>query len=549
MGMVDDVRLVMPSIRHVSLVLVTVVCLTVSVMAPGVATAATVSPEAGTDARSASTACPSGVGSFSESSADSENPSIDTFVAPGADYDRLTDADALADAREAGALTPASDGVDHTWEDEVVAYRDVVVHRIGLNGSATGLLDRLAAQERGSPTENFRALAAGDDVEFEYIGATACPPELALNASIDRGAVRAVPDRDGDALFLVFDADRLLFHPLGGGEPTTDTYVKGHHGLSITFRESSGLVAENATVESHYDVADADVAFTARHEGLVQVTSDRGQTVRGRTTLAPGSEVEVALHPYSPNGSVVTANATVNRSREFAAEFDLTNVSSGTTYAGAVTGVTESPVVEAGATLVAVGNATTALVDASDYDSTRSVSTLYPMAVSTTDGGFVVVRNASGDLLGVSEYLEPGATTAKPELTPRLVENQTVTVTVYRDANGNREFDDADAPYRVNGSAVRDDAVIRVEDNGPPTTTSVTSTTTTGTQTTANPSSGSTVTDRPMIEDTSSKTDDGGPNTAAGETTGSPVADVPGFGVGATVVALAALVIFRAARR
>lgn len=523
MGIVDDIRPGMPSKRHVARILLVVACLTASLAGPGVATATAsegASPQAETYARSDVTTCGSGVRSTAESAdvaADgSGNLLLDTFVAPGADYDRLTDADALATAREAGTLTPASDGVDLTWEDELVAYRDVIVHRIALNGSATGLFDRLAAQERGSLTENFRALAAGDDVEFEYIGATACPPELALNASIERGAFRVVPDRENDALFLVLDTDRLLFHPLGGGEPTTDTFVRGHHGLTLTLRESSGLVARNVTVESHYDVADAKVAFTAPHEGFVQVSLAENQTVRGRTTLAPGSEVEVALHPYTANGGVVTATATVNRSREFAAKFDLTNVSSGTTYAAAVTRVTEPPVVEAGATLVAVGNATAALVDASDYNSTRLVSTISPIPVTTTDGGFVAVHNASGDLLGVTEYLEPGATTARPELSPQLVEDQTVTVTVYHDANGNREFDDADVPYRVNGSAVRDAAVVRIEDDSLPTTTTAKPTTTT---------------------------------VAMQTTTGSPVPGVPGFGVGATVVALAALVVFGVAGR
>jgi hypothetical protein len=549
MGFVADVRFEMPSKRHVSRVLLMVVCLTASLAIPGIGSAATASPGAGTGDRSASTACPSG-GSFSGASADeSGNLSLDTLVAPGADYDRLTDADALSAARRAGTLTPAIDGVDLTWEDDLVAYRDVVVHRVGLNGSATDLLDRLAAQERGSPTENFRALVAGDEVAFDYIGATACPPELALNASIDREAVRVVPDREHGALFLVLDTDRLLFHPLGGGEPTTDTFVKGHHGLTLTLRASSGLVAENTTVESHYDVADARVEFVGERDGLVRVAPDDDQTVRGRTTLAPGSEVEVTLHPYTGSGDNVTATATVNRSREFAAEFDLTNVSPETTYATAVTGVTEPPTVEAGATLVAVGNATAALVDVSDYDSDGPVSTLYPIPVTTTDGGFVVVRNASGDLLGVSEYLEPGATTARPEFSPALVADQTVTATAYRDANANREFDDADVPYRTNGSVVRDAAAVRIEGDWEPTTTAVTPTTTVGARTTTEPTTGSTSTDRPMAGETSAKTEDDGRTPEPGETTRSPVPGVPGFGVAATAVALLALVVIGVARR
>lgn len=421
--------------------------------------------------------------------------SVDTFVAPGATYDRLRNASALDAAREDGYLTPASAGIDRAWEDAVVAYRDVIVHRLALNGSATALLDRLAAQERGSPTANFRALVASGAIGFEYLGPTACPPRLALNASLDRGAIRVVPDGDDDALFLVFDTDRLLFHPLDGDEPTTDTRVYGHHGFELTLPASSGFGEETLTVETDYQVEAAGVSFAGGQRGLVRLDPTGNRTVRGRTTLAPGSEVAVTLHPVGTDASVVSTTATVNGSRGFAARFDRSRLATEGLYVVAVSGLSEPPVVVGGATLVAVGSATGALVTVANQTHDRAVDSLYPFAVTTTDGGFVVVRNASGGRLGVSEYLPPGARVANPTLSPSLRENGTVTVTVYRDANGNREFDDADVPYRVNGSAVRDTARVGLDGVSPtatPTRAPPQSGTPTAQQVTATPSSPST---------------------------------------------------------
>lgn len=534
----------MPSTGPVLPVLVLVACLLVASVGPVVAASdhapadADSIASADSDALTATetTACLSGPGGTTASAAESETLSIETFVAPGTDYDRLTNASALAAANESGRLTPASAGVDRTWEDEVVAYRDGIVHRIALNGSATGLLDRLAAQNRGSPTANFRAFLAGDGVEFDYHGSTACPPQLAVNASIDRGAIRVVPDQTNETLSLVLDTDRLLFHPLGGGEPTTDTFVRGHNGFSFTLSESTGLVAENTTVETSYDVTDATVAFGDRYDGLLELDSAPNQSVRGRTTLAPGSEVTVILHPDTANGSALETTATVNRTRGFAGQFDLSEAASGATYAVEVPELTESPVVGGGAPLVAVGNATTALLTVENHTSIGTV--LYGTTLTTTDGGFVTVRNSSGDFVGVSDYFEPGTVVAQPDLSPALAENGTVTVTAYRDANGNQEFDDADVPYRANGTAVSDTAEIQIEqDQGAAsigtTTSTALDTTSTTTTTTAESATASAATDDRLAPETQSSASTPG---------------ISGFGLSVTLV-VTVLVLIRVLSR
>lgn len=396
------------------------------------------------------------------------NLTIQTLVAPGDHYDRLTSPAALRAAGASGSLTPASVGVDRTYEDEVVAYRDVVVHRVSLNGSAATLADQLAGGNGTATTRRFAELLANGTVRLRYWGATACPPELALNASLDRGALRVLADPANDTVAFVLDLDRLLFYPPGSGEPTTDTFVHGLHRFGLELPAAAGFVNASVRVENGYHVEPAGVVLASRFRGLVRVEPIADSALQGRTTLAPGSEVALTLVPYAGADQTVRERAKVDRAREFAVDVDLADAPSGAIYVVGYESITDPPVVDAGATFVAVGNATGAIVDLRAQHSTGDI--LYGPALTTTHGGFVAVRNASGGLVGVSEYRKPGATVTQIELAPVLSRDQRVTVTVYRDANGNRSFDEADVPYRVNGSPVRDAAVVTLEGQ-PPTTT------------------------------------------------------------------------------
>lgn len=392
------------------------------------------------------------------------NLTLETFVAPGASYDRLTSPAALRAARQNGSLNPASVGVDRSYEDEVVAYRDVIVHRVALNGSAAALVDRLAGANASSPTERFRSFLANGTLGLEYHGPSACPPELAVNASLDAGAIRVVPAPADDTVAFILDTDRLRFHPLDGGEPTTDTLVFGHHSFAIAM-PAGGLTEARARVENGYTVEPAAAELDSRHEGLVRVEPAADQLLEGRTTFAPGSEITVRMVPYVGADGAVVARATVDRSRRFAVSVDLGTVPDGTIYAAGFESITRPPVVRAGATFVAVGKAAGAIVDARNQSSTGDI--VYGPTLTTTHGGFVTVRNATGALVGVSEYHEPGRAVAQIELDRPLARSQRVTVTVYRDVNGDRTFDIDDVPYRVGGEPVRDTARVQLKRDEP----------------------------------------------------------------------------------
>jgi hypothetical protein len=458
-----------------------------------------------------------GFGASASNDEANRNVSIATLVAPGSAYGELRNASAIAAATDDGRVTPLGD-------ESRMATTDIAVHRIELNGSATGLLDRLAGQDQGSATENFRALVQGEDVQFHYVGPTACPPELALNATIERGALRVAPDRKNGALYVLLDVDRAAYYSRGSDTQIEDgnKWDWGRHAITFRMLESSGLVAENVSVHTDYDAEDAQATFEAKTEGLVRVSAESNQTVRGHTTVAPGSEIRVQLRPVEASTGRLNASATVNRSQEFAAQFDFSGVD-GALYTVRVLGMERNEDFRE-TTLVVVGNATGAAVYAGTPESEGLV--LDDLSVATTHGGFAVVRNASGGVVGVSEYLEPGSASPRPDLRPPIRSNQTVTVTLYRDTNQNRTFDATDEPYRADGSVVSDTTNVTIEGEPPEVPTTETTTTL------------ATV-ERRTATETATETE----TTVFTDTTTTTATGVPGFGLLAAAVALVGTVL------
>lgn len=107
---------------------------------------------------------------------------------------------------------------------------------------------------------------------------------------------------------------------------------------------------------------------------------------------------------------------------------------------------------------------------------TRDGRSVYVGSATLPDGGFVVLAERdSGDVVGVSLYLDPGTHEGKVTLRgvpgastnkTRLGANTTLLATVHRDSDGDGRFDrlrdDGDAPYVANGTAVNDSASITV---------------------------------------------------------------------------------------
>ncbi len=201
--------------------------------------------------------------------------------------------------------------------------------------------------------------------------------------------------------------------------------------------------------------------------------------------MAPGTTFQIELvPPRNPNATAAhTANATLDRSGEFNATFDLSDAPVGTLY---TIRIPTTPHDDPPRRLVAVGYATGASLGATDHESIGTV--LYANGVTSTHGGFLVARNDT-TTVAVSEYFGPGEATPQPKFDPLLWQNETLTLTVYHDTDGDEAFDPAiDEPYRQGPEPVQTSVNVTVDlserEQMTTTTTTATSTPTTTSETT-----------------------------------------------------------------
>ncbi|MFC7137486.1 DUF7282 domain-containing protein [Halobaculum litoreum] len=164
---------------------------------------------------------------------------------------------------------------------------------------------------------------------------------------------------------------------------------------------------------------------------------------------------------------------------------------------------------------LAAGTATAQTANATadvSVDDQSGAESVVVASATLPDGGFVVVLNASGGVVGSSEYLEAGShEDVTVEVSPELARSQVVIGQVYAN-NGSQTFDAAADPVYTNdnGQPIGDTAYVTVE------------TTETATAT-ATPTATATESADSTTESAASAT----------ETTG------PGFGAVAALVALA----------
>ena len=108
------------------------------------------------------------------------------------------------------------------------------------------------------------------------------------------------------------------------------------------------------------------------------------------------------------------------------------------------------------------GEGGTASVTFDDQDSNGS--SVVVQRATLSDGGFLVVHDGSGAVLGNSAYLEAGTqSNVEVTLDDPITDTQTLIAMAHTD-DGDRsyEFPDADGPYTAGGAPVTDDARITI---------------------------------------------------------------------------------------
>ncbi|QOS12444.1 putative secreted glycoprotein [Haloferax gibbonsii] len=216
--------------------------------------------------------------------------------------------------------------------------------------------------------------------------------------------------------------------------------------------------------------------------------------------------------PYTVNGTPVTDDADVTVGEEPTTEEPTTEEPT-TEEPTTEEPTTEEPTTEEPTTDEPTEEPTeepTATVEFEDQNSDGATVTVASATLS--EGGFVVIHNESGDVVGISNYIEESDSNIRIFLTESLSESATLTAMAHLDTNNNQQLDflssdgAEDGPYTMDGSPITDDAEITV--GGEPTTEEpTTEEPTTEEPTTEEPTTEEPTTEEPTTEEPTNETE------------------------------------------
>ncbi|MHC3378209.1 DUF7282 domain-containing protein [Haloarcula sp. H-GB5] len=364
-------------------------------------------------------------------------------------------------------------GVNLTQSDSVAA-EDVVVHEIQASG-LEGALEY--EQEDGSASDATEAFLDATDTTPDrindgdttmsglrlYVNRTdvgANAEAQPIDFSDSSGAVTVVDDPDNNTYFVAVDTSDVEFENDKTIVSEEDTRI------NATFSIREGPLTDDRNSESAiYRTSERDATLNLDDDELVTVSAATDQTVTGDTNVAPGSELEVEMESESDaNPFVIRPEIEVATDGTYTATADFDEYSAGTNFTVQTLDVDgdsdfsdeeDGRIVEAG----------TATVSISEQESTGSEVVVGSAQLS--EGGFIAIHagNASGDVVGNSEYLGAGShEDVTITLDEPMDEDFTAVAMPHRDTNSNEAYDfpDADGPYTSNGTAVTDSANVTI---------------------------------------------------------------------------------------
>lgn len=303
------------------------------------------------------------------------------------------------------------------------------------------------------------------DTHVSVTGYTVSNTTVAVDETV---TVTATVENTGDAngtatVTLLADNETVQTRNVSVGANATETVT-----LGTSFDE-----AGQHTVGVN-DLEPTNITVEARSEPPTNETGSLAGTV---TDAATGDAIANAtVHVAETNASATTGpNGTYTIDAVPAGTHDVTAQAEGydsLTQAVTITAnetTTQDFVLNATAE---VPNQTAVTFD----DQTATNGSVAVTSVSLADGGFVVIHNESGDVIGHSAFLEVGThEDVSVPLDKPLGGEQTLTAMAHRDTNGNQTFDfvtsagSVDTPYTVDNETVADTANVSVEQEPAPT--------------------------------------------------------------------------------
>ncbi|WP_058995087.1 BGTF surface domain-containing protein [Haloarcula sp. CBA1127] len=355
-----------------------------------------------------------------------------------------------------------------------IADGDLVVHQIVASGVEGPLAYEEEVNSSSSTTQAFLRSTAGGPGNNDAFNLTVNRTDVGANADEDpldlnSTNVVVVDDPDNNTYFVAVKTEQANF---SSGVPIRDDDEDDVLTANFTVSQDTGLAEDNDGIEDSYSIVDRDATLDTAN-GLVQAQAAADQQVTGTTTVAPGSELEVEVESESDSNPFLDRpEATVGQNGTYTATVDFSAYSAGTNFTAQTLDVDGDNLgdEEDGQ----LTDSDTATVSISDQESDGSEVVVDSAQLSA--GGFIAVHagNASGDVVGNSEYLEAGShEDITITLDEPMDEDFTAVAMPHLDTNGNEAYDfpGADGPYTANGSAVTDSANVTVGTEEEPTAT------------------------------------------------------------------------------
>ncbi len=225
------------------------------------------------------------------------------------------------------------------------------------------------------------------------------------------------------------------------------------------YRASLSLTGESGFVEG--DTTLATTTFDLRRQSVSLSPADNAThypwdndtfVVEGQTNRAPDTELEVRLRSADPDAFLLIRESTVGEDGSFEASLDLGDVSRGTNATLWVRG--HFPETRQTIRLVAPDPSVRF------QNQTANGTSVEVTRAELPDGGFVRLVDGSGEVIGRSDYLEPGRHTTIPtELGTPLFETQRLRAELVRAADDGSYNPGAPA-YAAGATVVNDTAVV-----------------------------------------------------------------------------------------
>ena len=316
-----------------------------------------------------------------------------------------------------------------------VARGDYAVVRIEESGLETALntSDLTGSQGANGLKLNFTQAEPGPNTEpREYV-------------ATDTANVTVLPNLENDVIYVVWNTS---------GVALEDINDRNRYRASLSLTDKSGFVdggGGTTLATTTFELRRQSVSLSPDEATYYPWDNDT-ITVEGTTNRAPNTDLEVRLRSAGSGAFLLLREATVSDDGSFEASFDLGDASRGT---NATLWVREHFAQTKGTLHLVAPDPSVRF-----QDQTVDGTNLEVTSAELPEGGFIQLVDKNGEVVGRSEYLDPGEHTGiAAELGTPLFETQRLRAELVR-GSGNQSYNPGAPAYTRDGAVVNDTAQV-----------------------------------------------------------------------------------------